>query len=91
MNEHIALLGFKAKDKVTGFRGVITTISFDLFGCIQAVLTPPADKDGVVTGHYFDMTRLEILSKKPVMDPPDFEAGYVSTGQKGAADKPVPS
>lgn len=32
--KHIDLLGLKAEDKVTGFKGVITTLSFDLYGCV---------------------------------------------------------
>ena len=38
---HLELLGQKVEDKVTGFRGVVTTISFDLYGCIQAVYFLP--------------------------------------------------
>lgn len=67
-NEHISKLGFKAKDIVTGFTGVITLISFDLYGCVQFVLTPKVNKDGKsINGRWFDVTRLEIKSKKAVM------------------------
>jgi len=87
--EHLKLLGLKARDKVTGYSGIVTTVSFDLYGCIQAVLTPTAVKDGQVqAGHWFDVTRLEIRDKKPVMDLPNFEKGYVAEGRKGAAPKP---
>jgi len=85
------LLGRKAKDLVTGFSGVISTISFDLYGCIQVVITPPVDKDGKVKdGHYFDITRIKITDKKPVMALPDFSAGYTAEGKKGCAEKPMP-
>ena len=87
---HINLLGLKAKDVVTGLTGVITSISFDLYGCGQAIVTPEA-KDGKIDhGAYFDLTRLEILSKEPVMQLPDFSAGYVAEGRKGCATKPLP-
>ena len=83
-------MGYKAKDKVTGANGVITSISFDLFGCIQVVVTPPLGKDGkLAESIWFDIGRLEITSKKPVMDVPDFVNGPVSEGKKGAAEKPA--
>ena len=88
---HLSLLGLKAKDAVTGFEGVIASVSFDLYGCIQAVITPPIDKDGKLPeGRYFDVTRLVILSDKPVMQLPDFESGYTAEGRKGCAEKPLP-
>ena len=92
MNEkHFALLGKPAKDKVTGFSGIITSISFDLYGCIQAVITPPTDKEGMPKdGHWFDVTRVDITKNKAVMQPPDYEAGYIAEGRKGAALKPLP-
>jgi len=87
---HIELLGFKAKDKVTGFEGVITTVSFDLYGCVQAVITPEVKKGDieVKSGHWFDVTRLIVNRKKRVMDIPDFKKGYVAEGRKGSAPKP---
>lgn len=89
--KHMDLLGLKAKDKVTGFTGVIATMSFDLYGCVQAVLTPPVDKDGEMKdGKWFDVTRLKILDDTPVMDQPDFSKGYIAQGKKGCADKPLP-
>lgn len=89
--EHIQnMLGRKGKDVVTGFAGVITTVSFDLYGCVQAVLTPPVCKEGKTKeGHWFDITRIQITDKKPVMKLPDFAAGYVAEGKKGCAEKPA--
>lgn len=83
------LLGRRVKDKVSGYTGVVISVTFDLFGCIQAIVKPEVTiKDGsqkVDEGHWFDITRLEILDTKPVMDLPD----YVAEGKKGAADKPA--
>ena len=45
IEKHLDLLGRKVEDKVTGIKGVVTSVSFDLYGCIQAVITTPA-KDG---------------------------------------------
>ena len=89
--KHFEMLGKPGKDSVTGFTGVVTSISFDLYGCIQAVLTPKADKkDGIKDGHWFDVTRIEITNETPVMALPDFVAGYTAEGRKGAAEKPLP-
>ena len=91
IKKHIDLLGHKATDKVTGFTGVITSISFDLYGCIQAVITPPVDskKGEYNSGNWFDVTRLNIPSNKKVMEVPEYSNGYIAEGKKGAADKPI--
>jgi len=44
IQKHLDLLGHKVTDRVSGFTGVVTSIGFDLYGCIQAVVTPGADK-----------------------------------------------
>jgi len=74
MREYLKTLGFKVVDSVTGFKGVVTSISFDLYGCVQAIVTPEADKDGKIEeSRWFDTKRLIIASKKPVMPIPTFE------------------
>jgi hypothetical protein len=87
---HLALLGTNVKCRVTGFTGVVSSISFDLFGCIQAVVNPGVDADGKPKdSHWFDINRLEILDPKPVMQPPNFDFGRVAEGRKGPAEKPA--
>lgn len=90
IKKHIDLLGHKATDKVTGFTGVITSISFDLYGCIQAVITPKADskKGEYKSGNWFDVTRLNIASSGKIMEVPEYSNGYIAEGRKGAAEKP---
>ena len=90
IKKHIDLLGHKAADKVTGFTGVITSISFDLYGCIQVVLTPPADKKTgeYKTGNWLDVARLNVYDEK-VMDIPEYSRGYIAKGKKGPAEKPA--
>jgi len=88
IKKHIGLLGYKVKDKVTGFKGVVSSIHFDLYGCIQAVVVPGADKTKLDNGHFFDVGRLEVTSKKPVMEIPDFDYGAIAEGKKGPAAKP---
>lgn len=88
---HLAMLGKKASDVITGYSGIISTISFDLYGCIQAVVVPPIDEKGEKkNGEWFDVTRLDITDDNPVMALPDFSKGYIAEGKKGCADKPMP-
>lgn len=55
-------LGKKARDKVTGFTGVITGRAEYLYGCTQYCIVPPASKDGgYVDGQWFDEGRVKIL------------------------------
>ena len=93
---HIDLLGKTYRDRVTGFVGVVSSISFDLYGCIQAALTPSVDKDGKTRdGHWFDIHRLEPLGNDPVMPVPAFAQTPATFGAKpethahGPAEKPA--
>lgn len=86
MKSHFDLLGRKVKDKVTGAEGIVDSICFDLYGCVQATMNTGFDKEGKRKDSYwFDVKRLEVLTKKPVMEVPDF-----SLPEIGAADKPTP-
>ena len=79
----LQLLGYGAEDQVTGFRGRVTCISFDLYGCIQAVLTPPAGENGKQEdARWYDVSRLKVTSKKRCMPVPEF------VEDKGPAAKP---
>lgn len=102
VQKHLALLGHRVKDKVTGFEGVISSISFDLYGCIQAIVSPAGlDKDGkIAESHWFDVGRLIVLTEEPIMDPPNYFFGEeeaekpvlqetIVKGMKGPADKPA--
>ena len=91
IHRHVALLGRHAKDLVTGYSGVITTVGFDLYGCIQVVVTPPVGKDGESkSGHWFDVSRISLADEPPIMALPDFNSGYIAESKKGCADKPIP-
>lgn len=68
--EHLAILGKKVKDKVTGFTGVATSVSFDLYGCVQVTVDGGFDKRGDRQAHWFDYHRLGVVNNKPVMEPP---------------------
>jgi hypothetical protein len=87
---HISKLGLEAKDRVTGLTGVITSVSFDLYGCIQYLLQPGADKGTDWKDSYWlDSNRVDFLSDQPVMDQPNYIEGDVAEGKKGPAMKPI--
>lgn len=58
------LLGKEAKDKVTGFTGIITSKHTYLTGCNQYGIQPKVDEKGLVPDNrYFDEGRIEIIGK----------------------------
>jgi len=90
IKKHLSLLGLKVEDKVTGFTGVVATVSFDLYGCVQVIVKPPINENGESReGNWYDVSRLKILNKKPVMDVPNFEYGIQAEGKQGATSKPA--
>ena len=85
IKKHLDLLGYKVKDKVSDFKGVVISMSFDLYGYIQADVRPMelTKEDGKVKqGLWVDVSRLEVISKKPLMEQPNFEWGDVAKGKK---------
>lgn len=87
---HLDMLGLKVEDRVTGFSGVVATISFDLYGCIQAIVNPGLQQDGKLgESHWFDVNRLRVIDQSPVMDRPCFEFGLIAEGKHGPAEKPA--
>ena len=89
IQKHLNLLGHRVEDKVTKMQGIVSSMSFDLYGCVQALINPGVDREGKPKDqHYFDVSRLKILTKKPVMERPNFEYGPVAEGKQGAAEKP---
>ena len=92
VEKHLQLLGMKVEDRVTSFKGVVTSISFDLYGCIQAIVNPGLSPDGKPGDSlWFDVNRLKVSSPEPVMSPPNFEYGHQAEGLQGAAEKPAMS
>ena len=82
---NLNLLGLTVKDQVTGYKGVVTSICFDLYGCVQAIINPGTDKDGKLSEQaWFDINRLKIVSETLVMPRPNFDF------EKGSAEKPIP-
>ena len=87
IGEAFKYLGTQQQDIVTGCAGVVTSICFDINGCIQACLKPPLDKDGKIPdGYWIDLDRLRERGT-PVMKPFPYELPreYVA----GPAEKPA--
>jgi len=93
IKQTVNLLGLRAKDKVTNCEGVITSVGFDLYGCVQVAITPPAKADGdLPDGRWFDVNRIDFPKDERVMPVPDFDARADEPAKytHGAADKPAP-
>jgi hypothetical protein len=91
IKKHLELLGHEVEDKVSDFVGVVISMSFDLYGCIQADVRPTKlDKDNkFIQGSWLDVNRLKVTSKKPLMEQPNFEWGDIAEGKKGPANLPA--
>ena len=84
--KYFEVFGRKVRDVVTGFEGTCTSIGFDLYGCVQAVITPSMnEKKEIPDGRWLDIARIVVLDKQPVMPLPTFAA--VETVH-GPAEKP---
>lgn len=53
-------MGSTAKDRITGFRGIVTGRAQYLTGCNQYLLNPPAKDGALVCSEWFDEQRLEV-------------------------------
>lgn len=73
MSGHLDLLGFKVRDVVTDFEGVVVSISFDISGCIQGLVMGHFNESkGEPFSRWFDTKRLIKMRLEPVMKLPDF-------------------
>lgn len=59
--------GFKGKDKITGFTGIITGHCTYISGCSQFLLSPPAKEGDYKTATWFDEQRVEVLYGAPIV------------------------
>ena len=93
LTKHVDMLGLRARDKVTGLEGVIESVSFDLYGCVQVALRPPMTKEGdLKDGRWFDIQRVVAIDGgQRVMPVPSFKSLATPEGvhRHGPADKPL--
>lgn len=68
--------GRRGRDRITGLEGVVTAVSFDLFGCVQVTLNPGLTEDGKLPELvWFDVQRIELTRGVRVMEPPRYGFG----------------
>lgn len=73
IEQTLDLLGYRVKDKITDFVGVVVSVTFDVNGCIQAIIKPKVDKDGKTRyPEVIDVQRLELLPDERVVTAPDW-------------------
>lgn len=78
-------LGKTVIDKVTKYSGIVTSVSFDLYGCIQCLVHPGLDSNNKLQDqNWFDINRLEISVSTPVMPLPKF-----TLFDTGPTEKPI--
>jgi len=83
--EYLEVLGKKGKDKISGIEGRISSIVFDLYGCVQVSLSQKVNSEGKVPdGYWMDFNRIEITDHERVLPLPEFAA------LPGPADKAPP-
>jgi hypothetical protein len=89
-DQYLEFLGKSVKDKVRGTAGVVTSISFDLSGCVQAAIALPIDKDGKLPDvNWYDVQRLEVTGDM-CLARPTFRQQEHQAGPQGACEKPAP-
>lgn len=86
LREQVQLLGLPVRDRVTGFSGIVTSICFDLYGCVQAIITPPVREGKREPSEWYDVKRLEVTGER-VMDAPEF--GGKPGDETGPETKPA--
>lgn len=70
---NLDLLGRNIEDRITRMKGVVSSVSFDLQGCVQALISPGVLADGKLGDSYWlDVSRLEIRGGR-VMEPQQFD------------------
>ncbi|HCF1829040.1 hypothetical protein KUU78_06790 [Pseudomonas aeruginosa] len=91
VQKHLSILGYRARDRVTGFEGVVTSVCFDLYGCIQVVLNPGIRDDGKIGEQlWFDINRLIVAENKPrVMAPQTSSTGQLLRAGTGRQRSPA--
>ena len=91
IQESLDLLRTMQQDVVSANEGMVSSVSFDAYGCVQAVLSRKANKKtgDIPDGRWVDVKRLRDLGKDRLMIVPDFNK--MDFGKEpGAAEKPLP-
>lgn len=86
VNKYLQLLGLKVRDRVSNMEGIVTSVSFDLYGCVQCIVDHGHDDKMERKAHWYDHKRLEVLNQTPVMEQPSFDE---PGAERGGFDKPL--
>lgn len=88
IKKHVNLLGKKGRDRITGTEGIITSVSFDLYGCVQAIIT--TQDESKESNYWRDVCRIEITDPDRALPLPSFDPTpeQIASGGKGPAMKP---
>tara|TARA_R110000850_G_scaffold277151_1_gene424868 strand:- start:58095 stop:58349 length:255 start_codon:yes stop_codon:yes gene_type:complete len=77
-------LGVRAKDKITGFTGIVMGKAEWLTGCDQVALKPPVSSDGSMRdASWFDIGAVEYIDE-------GINAKEVASNKPGGPNKDVP-
>ena len=58
-------LGDRARDTITGFEGIVTSIAKNLHGCNSILIKPTELKDGIpIDSFWFDELRIKTIKEK---------------------------
>lgn len=91
MKKYLEILGTIQRDVVSGIDGMVSSVCFDAYGCVQAALARPVKKDGTLPESFWiDVKRLKPAGRQGklrIMPTPDF--GEPGT-EAGPAEKPAP-
>lgn len=72
IENELSLLGRRVRDKITQTEGVITSVAFDVSGCIQGLVVRGNGPDGKsLDPGWYDTKRLQVLSD-PIVPQPTF-------------------
>lgn len=86
------MLGKKARDKVSGLEGIVTSMTTYINGCVRVVLQPPVDKDGKhVDSIAFDQEQIEVIGEGVKPKIAHGEPSYSGGDRPGVADRSIPT
>ena len=74
-------LGMEVKDRVTGYKGIVTSIAKYLSGCDRCLVQPPVDKENKLSEpEHFDITDLVVVSDGLYIPPVPIKEAKPRTG-----------
>ena len=73
IKEAMRRLGYRAADTVTGIRGTVISVTFDLDGNVRVYIQPKADKKGKIEPGRWCNIEMVVAGEELVAVPPKFE------------------